>query len=454
MTTEVAVLNKLAIALAADSAASIGPKIYNTANKIFDISDAQPFGLMIYNSAEYMGLPFELTAKEFRRAIGNSRFRTVSECSDSFIHFLESEIPVAAEDEIRLAGAVAWQTLQEADSSIEREVIPKWLAVANQAQATSTSYASLVQYINDWYNDRISRLQSLPPARCFSGMSATDVATAYDVSIQSVLQQHILRYPQDAQTGQLRKDLIVEAIYRDELSALRSGVVIAGFGTDELCPSVRWIELDGIFNKKLKWKDGNTITINRGHEGAKILAFAQADIAEMFLTGMSPADQSYITEYVSRQFSSLVAAAKQARGPLPPAPTPISAPPDPLDVELARLVSDFGVALRSRRDQSRARVEGMVRHMPVKELIVLAESLVEITSLRRRVTDDLETVGGAVDVAAITRSEGLVWIKRKHYFESELNARFFMRQQQGRQNATGSKSGAPPRKSRKPKGRP
>ena len=66
--------------------------------------------------------------------------------------------------------------------------------------------------------------------------------------------------------------------------------------------------------------------------------------------------------------------------------------------------------------------------MPVQELVILAESLVEITSLKRRVTDELETVGGAVDVVAITRSEGLVWIKRKHYFEPGLNPRFFQRQ--------------------------
>jgi hypothetical protein len=81
----------------------------------------------------------------------------------------------------------------------------------------------------------------------------------------------------------------------------------------------------------------------------------------------------------------------------------------------------------------------MVRFMPVQELIVLAESLIEITSLKRRVTDDLETVGGAIDVAAITRSEGLVWIKRKHYFDPELNARFFLRQRKDILGSEGEK---------------
>jgi hypothetical protein len=30
-------------------------------------------------------------------------------------------------------------------------------------------------------------------------------------------------------------------------------------------------------------------------------------------------------------------------------------------------------------------------------------------------------VGGAVDVAVISRGDGFVWLKRKHYFSQELN---------------------------------
>jgi hypothetical protein len=38
-----------------------------------------------------------------------------------------------------------------------------------------------------------------------------------------------------------------------------------------------------------------------------------------------------------------------------------------------------------------------------------------------------ETVGGDIDVAIISKSEGFVWIKRKHYFPADLNPRFFRR---------------------------
>ncbi len=36
-----------------------------------------------------------------------------------------------------------------------------------------------------------------------------------------------------------------------------------------------------------------------------------------------------------------------------------------------------------------------------------------------------ETVSDPIDVAVISKGDGFVWIKRKHYFERELNQHFF-----------------------------
>ncbi len=74
-----------------------------------------------------------------------------------------------------------------------------------------------------------------------------------------------------------------------------------------------------------------------------------------------------------------------------------------------------------------SRIKEMIRSMPKQEMSLLAESMIEITSLKRKVTREQETVGGEVDVAIITKSEGFVWTKRKHYFPPELNKRFFVR---------------------------
>jgi hypothetical protein len=54
----------------------------------------------------------------------------------------------------------------------------------------------------------------------------------------------------------------------------------------------------------------------------------------------------------------------------------------------------------------------------------MAESLVNLTSFKRHVSKESETVGGPIDVAVITKGDGFIWIKRKHYFNIKLNNHF------------------------------
>ena len=68
----------------------------------------------------------------------------------------------------------------------------------------------------------------------------------------------------------------------------------------------------------------------------------------------------------------------------------------------------------------------IVRHLPKEELAAMAEALVNLTSFKRHVTRQAETVGGPIDVAVISRGDGLIWIKRKHYFKTELNQHFLV----------------------------
>ena len=72
-------------------------------------------------------------------------------------------------------------------------------------------------------------------------------------------------------------------------------------------------------------------------------------------------------------------------------------------------------------------IMSIVGQLPKEELAEMAEALMNLTSLKRRVTPAAGTVGGPVDVAVISKGDGLVWMKRKHYFAPELNPRYFER---------------------------
>ena len=72
-------------------------------------------------------------------------------------------------------------------------------------------------------------------------------------------------------------------------------------------------------------------------------------------------------------------------------------------------------------------VQSMIFLMPKQELALLAQELINLTSVKRKFSSGIESVGGPIDVAIISRIDGFVWVRRKHYFEPSLNPRYFHR---------------------------
>jgi len=95
MTAVVGILNKSAVALAADSAVTIsgsnGRKIFNGANKLFTLSKYHPVGIMIFNSATFMSTPWETIIKVYRKQLGKNSFATVQAYQEDFIRFLHEK---------------------------------------------------------------------------------------------------------------------------------------------------------------------------------------------------------------------------------------------------------------------------------------------------------------------------------------------------------------------------
>jgi hypothetical protein len=98
MTAEIAIMNKLGVALAADSAVTVqtktGQKIYNTVNKLFTLSKYEPVGIMVFGSADFMRVPWEALIKLYRARLGPRRFRRIRDYAADFVRFLERNRPV------------------------------------------------------------------------------------------------------------------------------------------------------------------------------------------------------------------------------------------------------------------------------------------------------------------------------------------------------------------------
>ena len=94
MTAEVAVLNRSAVALAADSKVFLGggasEKTYDSVNKIFTLSKIHPIGVMIYGNADFMSFPWETIIKQYRHQKGKKDERTVDDWGGDFCRYLPS----------------------------------------------------------------------------------------------------------------------------------------------------------------------------------------------------------------------------------------------------------------------------------------------------------------------------------------------------------------------------
>jgi hypothetical protein len=202
-------------------------------------------------------------------------------------------------------------------------------------------------------------------------------------------------------------------------------VVVAGFGSDQPFPAISAFEAEGTARGYLKYKvSGNEEVSNASI--AIVAPFAQSEMVHAFMSGVTP-DYTLIVE------SSIERVVKELPGVVLEEVPSLS----PVEVgDIAARIASKAPAIVSEylsklaaysKDNYIDPVVSAVASLPKDELAAMAESLVNLTSFKRRVSMAPETVGGPIDVAVISKGDGMVWIKRKHYFDPELNQAYLSR---------------------------
>lgn len=423
MTAEIAVLNKSGVALAADSAVSIvtsgNTKIYNT-NKLFMLSKFHPVGVMIYGGAELMGVPWESIIKRYRKLLTDKSFGTLEEYGRDFLTFLNNNQFLFPPDEQEnyvygITLSYFARVKKAIDESVE-EVAHKGVKISAKDIAlivSTTIQASLDSIIS------LPRLQTLPVK--FESHLLNQYYKIIDQAIDDIFDKYGLSKFARKQLRRISVGLFVNDTFGRLLSV--SGIVIAGFGEDELYPGIISYEMNGVVGNTLKYKEGIKTQIEANNTAA-LLPFAQGEMVISFMEGVAPAYKETLASYlreifdkypeqIVKKFTHLTSKEK---------------------AELAKELKKAGEDLSSSfwdnvgnwaTQNNVTPILNTVAVLPIEELASMAESLVNLTSFKRRVTLVAETVGGPIDVAVISKGDGFVWIKRKHYFEAAANPHFF-----------------------------
>jgi hypothetical protein len=201
-----------------------------------------------------------------------------------------------------------------------------------------------------------------------------------------------------------------------------SGLVIAGYGEEDYLPSVVAFDIEGVLLDYVKIRKAGETPIS-GDSAAAIIPFAQREMVHLFMEGIDPWFEHNIhhaLDYFVDDMSNHLVASTGATG----------SDAKTLRDQISKAKEEFADAFFKRLnkysiEQHIRPVTSAVANLPKEELAVMAETLVNLTSFKRRVTHDPETVGGPVDVAVISKGDGFIWIKRKHYFDPNLNHHFF-----------------------------
>lgn len=265
-------------------------------------------------------------------------------------------------------------------------------------------------------------LSRLPDAE-FSGEGKYD-PTASDIVAVDAMIESVFPGLGDKEAAEAREVGLI-ALHKRGSGASTTGMIVAGFGDNDLFPTLVSFEISGIVGDRLKFSRGEVVDIDREGTRARVVPFAQREMVERFLYGLDEGIRRNIINFCKKSVPDISSAIFDT----------LEIDADDLaalreKAEQAEQAFFDGLtedSFEALRVQSQAEIEDMVEFMPKPELARMAEALVNLTSIKRRVTRGMETVGGPIDVAVISQAEGFVWVKRKHYFPGELNSRYFDR---------------------------
>lgn len=413
MSAGICIMNKNAVALAADSAVTVGnhAAIHNSVNKLFSLSQTEPVGVIIYSNAQLMQVPMEIIIKQYKKKLGARKYNHLEEYVSDFISFLETncdffrfpqnEHRYICEVYENLLGGLTFgyeSRIKEKITFVKRELTSDELAViADQA------YFETIQYIDS-----------------FSALANTAFESYIQVKYRNEFRKYLdsnFAWLNDEQ----RLGLVDKLCVLYDCDFFRNGyvgVAIAGYGDAEIFPRMIHLHVGGVIANRVRYKLVENVEIDE-NRNATMTPLAQTDVMQTFLYGINDMIIGDMGNAISAEINNRIMALDDTN----------FAPNKKIVVQEKLNGATQGVIETIARKASERYMQPIlssVSTLPIEELSMLAESMINITSLRRKVALDgnIGTVGGPIDVAIISKGEGLIWMKRKHYFDMKNNLQF------------------------------
>lgn len=408
MTAETGVINKQGIVLAADSAVTInGQKVHNTSNKLFTLDSMHYVGIMTYGNAEFMGVPWAIIIHQFSHSLEACRLKSVKEYKQRFVDFIRQNKQLQSQEGYnQLIVFYVRELLQIVVDDFKRKI---------QVAEARNNEEDIKSFLKD---ELISLIQKNEQSFIDSVVTKDYEFEQFDVAHSDLISYIISNDDSVALFSNKNKHWMSDEVFvafkklvfyyitTAKRMGIEAGIVIAGYGEEQSFPELESVVVYGDIDGHLVYQDDVDAIVGpfNSTDGkistAGIYPFAQSDVVATVINGIAP-------QLVDKL--ALI-----------------------LDEEKVDKQKQDSILKKLSYFQTSSFISPMIdsiESLSISELAEVAETFVNVTSFKRKYTSDLATVGGPIDILAITYSEGPIWIKQKHYFDIDKNIDFELRRQ-------------------------
>ena len=389
MTSELVIRNNDVVVLAADSALTVGnTKVFNGVSKLFELPG--DFGVMISGDFDINGISAETLIKQFAK---NKNFEkgNIFSIKDNLLTFIGENVPDTDFEKKTLSLLDSFKDYiqQEIGNGDDIELISFLESMVDDLPLFIKEYEKNLDDF-DYY------FKKLIPSN----------VDANHLIILSFLKKIFLQYFVDSGTG----------------------IVIVGFNKKDFHSSRISFNMYFNHNSHIEISDYEE-SIN--FKGVEIFPVAQSDVIETFVFGIDPlVEISIFNLFINFHNKCLNELRKDINSN-----TNIQSESlnivnhifDDFDKTVISQVNDFKKNFFIFKKMFVNKLLFFADALPKYELADMAQYLIPLTALKRKINSNLNTVGGDIDVAIITKGDGFIWRKHKEYSDTELKLQIPMK---------------------------
>lgn len=410
MTSEIAVMNQRGVALAADSAVTLyaGGKIIvrNDQRKLYQFADDLPVAMMVFGVADLMGHPWEVLLEHYRKTKHPQPLASVRDYAATFtgsLDHLESHFPDARQDDeyrrllvsvYRFVFRLSHYLRDSGAEGPDEEIMRRAIEMVWQRYLVREDGAAR------------------PDLACFPPGFGAVVEREHAAIIDEIVAYSFQAFPLDKTSRERLHEIAVLCVTKDLFLEDVTGLVFAGYGANDPYPTVAAYTCSAVIKGILKrgLTAENRID-SRIH--ASIALFADSEVTYAFLRGIE-------LDLEARMYATFHAMGQTLVDQVVSAFTDV----DPAQRESIRRQFQtervpqyvnrcFDQIGQYQQDNYIEPILSVVEVSGRQDLAEMAHDLVNLNIFKKKIMAQKQTVGGAIDVAVISRDKGFTWFKRQ-----------------------------------------